>query len=355
MELAFQLSRKDFIDFYKSLFRDSLKKKIGFILLFAFLVAMGFTAEKNMPLTFAIIFLGTVLAGISIFYFIPLFNTVRRINQLPGLPGSEWFLEYFLYTAESGMIIHKSRTEQIDKIEIKWSYIDSFHSNEIWIWIKLVDKSIFLIPKRFFSSPEEIMDFLGLMNTEMRRLRGLRTMPTGNTGILLKKEREKPSYWFGLFGLVPVFGVIAGVTFIYLGIKKFRDKGLIYIGILGILISICTTAYFVHLGRSLASEAGKGFVSTISQMELHVLIKNIEAYKTRHGIYPDSLQQLENGTKIYDAKPNGRNNPYFNYQKIGNRYTLFLAGEDGLIHTADDVYPVFSEYDSSKYGFIMPH
>ena len=42
----------------------------------------------------------------------------------------------------------------------------------------------------------------------------------------------------------------------------------------------------------------------------------------------------------------------FEYKKIGNKYTLFSVGIDGIPNTADDIYPNIFDSDSSKFGFM---
>ena len=95
----------------------------------------------------------------------------------------------------------------------------------------------------------------------------------------------------------------------------------------------------------------------VSQRFLNSLVKDIEFYKTINGTYPDSLEQLtENNEIAYIHDPllfqPGTKNTKFNYQKIGNRYTLFSSGVDRIPNTSDDIYPNIFISDSSKFGLI---
>jgi hypothetical protein len=79
-------------------------------------------------------------------------------------------------------------------------------------------------------------------------------------------------------------------------------------------------------------------------MQLNRLVKNVEYYKLVHGQYPDSLKQLLEDDKlapINDAAQGMKikGNSYYNYEKIGDRYSLFSSGQDGIPNTKDDLFP----------------
>ena len=92
-------------------------------------------------------------------------------------------------------------------------------------------------------------------------------------------------------------------------------------------------------------------------MQLNSLIKNIEFYKLSHGHYPDNLKQLLDDDKlapINDAAQgmNTKENSYYNYEKVGDKYVLFSSGQDGIPKTKDDLYLQVIISDSSKIGLI---
>jgi hypothetical protein len=87
----------------------------------------------------------------------------------------------------------------------------------------------------------------------------------------------------------------------------------------------------------------------------------VEFYKMKHGVYPDSLKQVEKDDKmapIYDATVSvqftSNKTIEYNYQKVGNHYYLFSSGPDGIKGTVDDIYPQVSNTDSGKFGLIIP-
>ena len=101
----------------------------------------------------------------------------------------------------------------------------------------------------------------------------------------------------------------------------------------------------------------QGFAE-ISQMQLNSLVKNIEFYKLENGQYPDNLQQLlftDKFAPINDAiqSVQQRQNPFYNYEKLGDKYLLFSSGQDGIPNTKDDLFPQILIKDSSKIGLII--
>ena len=98
----------------------------------------------------------------------------------------------------------------------------------------------------------------------------------------------------------------------------------------------------------------------ITKVWLNDLIKDVEFYKLKNGAYPDSLEQLQNlrnnevvfiDDPIVSRRPEAKNTK-FNYQKIGDKYTLFSNGLDKIPGTPDDIYPSLILQDSDKIGLI---
>ena len=168
-------------------------------------------------------------------------------------------------------------------------------------------------------------------------------------------QKSKPPYLLGLLCLVPLVGAFVGVGLLLAGIIKYKDKLLIGIGVFGILFTVGIYSFLFYYMKH--GELSKKGFAEISQIELNSLLKNIEFYKLQHGHYPDSLQQLLDADKfapINDAiqAVQERQNPYYNYQKIDDKYLLFSSGQDGIPKTPDDLIPQISISDSSKIGWI---
>ena len=49
---------------------------------------------------------------------------------------------------------------------------------------------------------------------------------------------------------------------------------------------------------------------------------------------------------------NIKGNPYYNYEKVGDKYILYSSGQDGIPETKDDLYPQITINDSSNIGLI---
>jgi hypothetical protein len=167
--------------------------------------------------------------------------------------------------------------------------------------------------------------------------------------------KSKPPYLLGLLCLIPLVGAFVGLGLLLYGIIKYKDKWLSIIGAAGICWTIIIYSSLFY-ATTHSSVFNKGF-EDISQMQLNSLVKNVEFYKLVHGQYPDSLKQLLVDDKlapIYDAVQGmkTKENSYYNYEKIGDKYTLFSSGEDGIPNTKDDLFPTIQINDSSKIGLI---
>ena len=127
------------------------------------------------------------------------------------------------------------------------------------------------------------------------------------------------------------------------------------IGIAGILFTVLPYGFLIY-------EATSGTLFNDSELQmtksnLNDLVKKIEFYKLQNDHYPDSLKQVDDDhmTFMYESMhPSFGSNKavLFNYKRIGNKYTLFSSGFDGIPHTKDDVYPTIDVSDTSKFGFI---
>ena len=100
----------------------------------------------------------------------------------------------------------------------------------------------------------------------------------------------------------------------------------------------------------------EGFAQ-ISKLQINQVVMHIEFYKLQYGHYPDSLQQLQETdglVPITDAAPGMQTKiAYYNYERIGEKYTLFSSGMDGVAGTKDDFYPEIDIPDSSRIGLII--
>lgn len=345
MEIEYQNTKADYLNFCKAYFATRLKKGIIGLIILALLIAFNAGGQSFKGQTFFIVFFVTLAALFLIVYFIPYLIATLKLNKTISKEGI-YLEKRKLSTTETGIIIQSlTKTTEWD-----WQSINSFTSNDNYIEIQLADKKAFLFPKRFFASENDVVNFLGIVQTGIIKARG--TLNKISPAIA---KSNKPPYLLGLLCLIPLIGAFVGLGLLLYGLLKYKDKWLSIIGAAGILWTIIVYSALFYAG-SHASVLKKGF-EEISQMQLNSLVKNIEYYKLTHGQYPDSLKQLLEDDKlapINDAAQgmNTKGNSYYNYEKIGDKYILFSSGQDGIPKTKDDLYPQVTINDSSKIGLI---
>jgi hypothetical protein len=342
MEIRYQYSKKDFIDFYKVYFKSHSRKKSWFIILVLICAATAFGKKPFDFQTFALGMLGTILFLVSIFYFIPLLRASRRLDK--SISEDKSFFEHKKLTiVDDGLLIE---SETNTKLWVWESFTSAYLIGE-YLFLLLADKRMILLPKRFFSSENELTNFLGLVQSKIISVRGVTKFPVSPVS-------RKPSYYLGLVCLIPVAGALLGVYLLYIGIFYYKDKWFILMGAFGIALSaVLWSANFYTNAFGFKTEMAKA-----SQGQLNNLMAQIEFYKAKNGNYPDSLKQLQKDNTLLDIydplKPGGdvTKADEYNYKRTGNHYYLFSSGIDGIAGTADDIYPQVSKNDLDKFGLI---
>lgn len=169
--------------------------------------------------------------------------------------------------------------------------------------------------------------------------------------ILTDPTSGRHLYKRGWFGLIPLIGFFVGVGLLVLGIVRYRDKKLIWIGIGAMSFSVLVYgSMFIYLN----SESFRKETAPIAQRQLDNLVKDIEFYKLKKGQYPDSIEQLAtipyytSYTDPLSARVTGKYKP-FNYHRSGEHYTIFSSGIDKTANTKDDLYPTI---DTAGLGLI---
>ena len=171
------------------------------------------------------------------------------------------------------------------------------------------------------------------------------------TYILTNPNSGRHLYGRGWLGLIPLIGAFVGFGLVSLGVFKYKDRKLVFIGIADILFTVFIYgSLFLYMNSDSAREKW----SSVIPDQLNGLVKEIEFYKLQNGEYPDSLDQLLPSNKlsmIYDpvsAKAFGQKKKY-NYRKDDNHYILFSSGIDMIEKTGDDIFP---SIDTVKTGLI---
>ena len=166
----------------------------------------------------------------------------------------------------------------------------------------------------------------------------------------IKKDSSRPPYGLGFLGLIPLVGFFVGIGLTLYGVIKYKDKKLIIIGIACMVFTVIvySTLFYVGFKSDFGVDLWKGH----AQMQLNSLVKHIEYYKLENGKYPDSLQQLNRENElifIFDPTQSTKNreNVYYNYKNLGDKYLLFSSGKDGIPNTEDDIFPeINSNYEN---------
>ncbi|MGC4103920.1 hypothetical protein [Ferruginibacter sp.] len=172
----------------------------------------------------------------------------------------------------------------------------------------------------------------------------------------VKFNPAKHLYGRGWLGLIPLVGAVVGIGLMLLGIFKYRDKKLTYIGITALLFTVLIYSSAIYYTEY--TEQGRKNTAAIIQPALDHLVKDIEFYKKQSGTYPDSLTQIARTDKftfIVDPLLAGHssiNHQRFYYKKSGEKYCLFSCGVDLVAYTSDDIFPSANLFDSSLTGLI---
>lgn len=345
MEIEYQNTKADYLNSCKAHFAARLKKGIVLFILLSLLVAANAVGQSFKGQTFFIVFFVALAALLLIVFFIPYLIATIQLNKSISKDGV-YLQRNKLSTTETGLIFQSiTKTAELD-----WQSINSIGSSDNYIEIQLADKIALLIPKRFFASEIDVVNFTGIVQTGIIKTRG--TLNKFSPAIT---KRNKPPYLLGLLCLIPLIGAFVGLGLLLYGLLKYKDKWLSIIGAAGILWTIVAYSTLFYAGTH-ASVFKEGF-QDMSQMQLNSLVKNIEYYKLTHGQYPDSLQQILKDDKlaVINDVAQGmkiKEISYYNYKKIGDKYSLFSSGQDGIPNTKDDLFPQVTITDSSKIGLI---
>jgi hypothetical protein len=223
-----------------------------------------------------------------------------------------------------------------------WNSVRRFMESPNYIYIRFLGNRGILIPKRAFGTAKEMWSFIAEVKQRLSRVKSSR-----------QRTGAEKLYVWGLLGLVPNIGFVAGIVLLYKGLFKYKDKKLITISLAGILVSVAFWVGFPHLVNSTVFDDVK---KLSAKDELNTEVKSIEFYKQKNGNYPDKLgREVDEGNFVIEEDPFATEKmkySKFQYQKIGNKYTLFSVGPDREAHTADDIYPDITKGDTVRFGFL---
>jgi hypothetical protein len=347
MEVEFRPTAADYRGFYRYyIFRRNLGMKIAVIGLFSFWVGSGFVGRhfSLIPYLLYSLAVGLILffCATGIRYIIVLVKTRKRLKQLEGTT-LHWRIEL---TGDGFLVQPVAETgPEKEKKFWRWGAIKYAGGSSKYVFLALTHGGVYVIPKSSFHPAEEADHFVFILEAGMEKAWGS------------KAKRAKRLYLWGLLGLIPNVGVISGLILLFKGIFQFRDKILIIIGASDILFTF--VFWWIVTTVSFHSTSFRTLEQQMSRTELNTIFRYVEFYKIEHGVYPDSLEEMDlrkNNILITDpVQVWGHNRKMVNffYRKVGDKYWLFSVGWDGKPFTQDDIFPVMNPADSGKFGLMI--
>lgn len=174
-----------------------------------------------------------------------------------------------------------------------------------------------------------------------------------------RNNRSKPPYLLAILCLIPLIGAFVGLALIFYGISRYKDRLLVIIGSVGVLITIVVYSS-LFLFYKYSKTSNDAFIQ-LSHITLDKTVQTIEFYKLTYGSYPDSLEQLKRldetimiADPILIKKASDEVNVDFHYEKIGTKFSIFSVGPDTIPHTSDDIYPSSLSSDTNLIKEVFP-
>lgn len=346
MKNEFENTPKDLKRFYKQYLLKEASLKIIVIVPAPIVLVLSHNHYQMDSWKLILEVMGWIVFFSLLIYFVPLWISYRKI--IIRRKNGEYFGMKKMFVSDDGVLFQyedKSNLCQWNSI-VKSGFVKDF------IFLKLIENRLIIIPKSIFTDVLEINNFLGDVNSRIY----------GNPANVQyqKKKRKAPIILYFLTALcfIPFLGIIQGFIFLGLGIFKFKDKWFIIVAAIGLLIGSAVTLYIENILNNVCVKPG---MKGIAEIELNETMRNLEIYKMHYGTYPESLKQLPstNGmTFIYDpiqsdGKNNSENLIEFNYKKVDEKYILFSSGFDKIPNTADDIFPTLDKDSTRRYGRIM--
>ena len=341
MEVEFRLTKEDYLGFIRYyVFQRRLVYKILWLAFICYFASMRVQGVAPTTQTIICRFAFLLPVGLLLIFVAPYvwmrYKFRQSVSKNPLVFSSQK-----VWLEDDG--IHRLRDEGTDTLS-RYDAISFVEMTPGYIFYSIPYLGYSIIPVSAFKTSSDAINFFGKVRGEFLRANG-------------RAKRLRRLYYWGLLCLVPNFGAICGIVLIIRGLTEFRDRKLVLIGIGGFAVTalfITTFKYEIEHG-----DMFKNAHMMQAQTEMNTIVKQIEFYRMQNGTYPDSLQQVnkqEMMTSIYDPfvfDGEKRKIRTFRFQNLGNKYTLFSVGPNGLPNTMDDVYPNLKINDASKCGLVI--
>lgn len=250
-----------------------------------------------------------------------LYKLVKLIESNPSYTGKK-----LIVLQNDGLVLGKET-----QAKYEWNSIQELKDLKSYIIVVFKNKTSITICKKSIDS-EEICYFIEKVNAEL-------SVKNAYAHV------NRNIYWFGLFGLVPLVGLISGSILLYLGIKR-SDKRLKFIGIGSFLVIPLFWFAFPNF-RSRTTSLDRSNISLTNKF-LNRVVRDLEDYKYANGKYPDNLdeirqqkQSLNENKLLFRGFFDKRISESLYYKKTDSDYILKSYGPDKILNTKDDIYPKF--------------
>ena len=222
MQIEFQNSQQDFNDFLKSYYlKKDLYKRLLVLIVLSLLVAIS--KDTNQPfilLNFCMKLFIAAIILLLVFSLIP--YTISKLKFQKALKIKSVTELQTIKLKEDGVdVITKS-----EYLFWRWETLNRADIVEGYLFFSLFTNKTYIIPLKFFSSSNEAINFLAIINANIFKFKGQ------------SKERKiRNLYYWGLVGFLPNFGVIAGIILIVKGFR-YNNTNLVLIGSADILFTV---------------------------------------------------------------------------------------------------------------------
>jgi hypothetical protein len=230
MEIEVQNTIDDYKDFYKFFyFKKNLSNRV-LLAVFASMIltliisnVVIFTFFQNKFNIAAVFPIFIIVAGLMAYFrFYQPYNSA--IKRLDSTVFSNLFAKRKYSFLEDGILINEKN--------IEWENIVVCENYDFNMYFTTATNELYILPKRFFEKETDSVKSVALVCFESVKAKSL-----------LPQKKFKPIYWWGVAGLMPGWGFIIGIVLVVNGATKYKDKILITIGAIDIVVTILFFVY----------------------------------------------------------------------------------------------------------------
>lgn len=186
-----------------------------------------------------------------------------------------------------------------------------------------------------------------------------------HTPVAPQPKIHTAAYVLAAISFIPLIGLLFGIAALVLSILGWRKRGAKIVALIASLGMLCTVALYGALFYFGFVQRGGVYDELRQQLTvntLSTLVSEIEFYRLQHGVYPESLEQLQESQPnkpifiVDTSSPPFSAEPFrlFYYERSGDaHYYLRSVGNDGKAFTADDILPHIEQTENSKIGLLL--